>query len=221
MNAAVMRGFDVVLHVADEQRLVRAQMIFGEDVMDFFSLVPDVRVGLVEVGVEAGDAALHLEMIAMHRAQKKSAEFLRAAKFEKVTRVRQRAHGVLCLPETVVKPAFQLQQRHVRRVAVVKILERQGKLRAELIQRHLRTPRPGQDEIRCLQNGGQIVHQRPGPVENDVANHAGNLTAKHTKHTKLFPIVLVLVARPRLGRIFDYADEHEHGENFECLKLET
>ena len=72
MDPAVMRGLDVVLHVADEQRLVRAQMIFGEDFVNFFPLVPNVRVGLVEVSVESGDLALRHEMIVMHRAQKKS-----------------------------------------------------------------------------------------------------------------------------------------------------
>ena len=96
----------------------------------------------------------------MHRAQKKGAQLLRAAKFEKVARVRQRAHGILCLPEAAVEPVFELGHRHVRRVAVIKIRERQGKLRAELVQRHLRAAGLGEDEIRRLQNGGQIVHQR-------------------------------------------------------------
>jgi hypothetical protein len=76
-----------------------AQMIFGEDFVDFFPLVPNVRVGLVEKGVEAGDAALRQEMIAMHRAQKKRAQLLRAAKFQELARVRQFADGILRLPE--------------------------------------------------------------------------------------------------------------------------
>jgi hypothetical protein len=71
----------------------------------------------------------------------------------------------------------------VRRVAVVKIRERQGKLRAKFVQRHLRAAGLGEDEIGRLQNGGQIVHQRAGPVEDDVANHK-NLTTKNAKNTK-------------------------------------
>jgi len=31
MNAAGVRGFDVVLHVADKKRFVRLEMVFGED----------------------------------------------------------------------------------------------------------------------------------------------------------------------------------------------
>ena len=134
-------------------------MIFGEDFVDFFPLVPNVRVGLVEVGAKAGDAALHQEMIAMHRAQKKRAQLLRAAKLQEVARVRQFANGILRLPETAVKPVFELGHRHVRRVAVVKIRERQGKLGAKFVQRHIRAAGLGEDEIGRLQNGGQIVHQ--------------------------------------------------------------
>jgi hypothetical protein len=71
----------------------------------------DVRVGLVEVGAEPGDAALRQEMIVMHRAQKKSAQLLCAAKLQEVTRIRQFVDGILRLPETAVKPGFELWQR--------------------------------------------------------------------------------------------------------------
>ena len=95
----------------------------------------------------------------MHRAQKKRAQLLCAAKLQEVARIRQLVDRVLRLPETAMKPVFELWHRHVRRVAVVKIRERQGKLGAKFVQRHLRAAGLGEDEIGRLQNGGQIVHQ--------------------------------------------------------------
>jgi hypothetical protein len=81
-----------------------------------------------------------------------------------------------------VKPVFKLRHRDVRRVPVVKLGERQGKFRAELFQRHLGFAGLREDKIRGFQNGGQIVHQSPGPVEDDVADHAWKLTAKARRH---------------------------------------
>ena len=67
MDAAVLGRLDVVFHVADEQRFVRLEIVFGEDFVDFFALVPNIGVGLVEKGVETGDAALRLEIVARGR----------------------------------------------------------------------------------------------------------------------------------------------------------
>src|SRR5208337_5280008 len=74
--------------------------------------------------------------------------------------------------------------RHVRGVAVVEIRKRQRKLGAEFVERHLRLAGLREDKIRRLQNGGQIVHQRARPIEDDVANHEVYLTTKNAKNTK-------------------------------------
>ena len=142
----------------------------------FSAFVQDIGVGPVEKGVEAGHAALNQEMVVMDGAQHEGAQPAGAAKFEKITRVRQFRHGILNLAVMAVEPVLQLRQRHVRRVAVVKIRERQGKFRAKFLQRHLRAVGLGQNEIGGLPDGGQIVHQRARPVEDDVANHTDSLT---------------------------------------------
>jgi 23S rRNA pseudouridine2457 synthase len=178
MDAAVFGGLDVVLHIADEKRFRRLQIIFFENLVDFLSLVPNVGVRLVEKGVEAGHATVCLEVFGVDGAQQKRAKFSGAAKFQKVARVRQFGHGSLRLPEAVMKPVFKLRQRDVRRVTVVKLRERQGKFRAELFARHFGFARLRQNKIGRLQNGGQIVNQSAGPVEDNVADHAENLTAK-------------------------------------------
>ena len=171
MHAAMLSGLDVMFHVADEQRFIRLKIVFGEDLVDFFALVPNIHVRFFEKYVKAGNAALDFEMVGVDGAQEKRAEFFGTAKFQKFARMWQFGHGSLRTFEFGVKPVFKLRHRHVRRVAVVKLGEWQRKLRAELFQRHLRPTCLRQNKIRGLQDGGQIVHQSPGPVEDDVADH--------------------------------------------------
>ena len=99
--------------------------------------------------------------------------------------MRQFADGRPGALEFRVKPFFKLRHGHVRCVAIVKIRERQGKLSAKFLQRHFRFAGLHQDEVGRLQDGGQIVHQSAGPIENDIADHAGNLTAIRPKGTKM------------------------------------
>jgi 23S rRNA pseudouridine2457 synthase len=82
-----------------------------------------------------------------------------------------------------MEPVFQLRQRHVRRVAIVKIRERQGKFRAKLFQRHFGAVGPGEDKIGRFPDGRQVIHQGARPVEDDVADHALILTTDFTNFT--------------------------------------
>jgi len=59
--------FDVVFHVADEQRFVRLKIIFGEEVVDLLPLVPDIGVGLLKKAVEVNHASLHGKMVGVDR----------------------------------------------------------------------------------------------------------------------------------------------------------
>ena len=178
MNAAVARGGDVVLHVANEQRLVRLQMVLAENLVDFFTFVPNAGIGPVEQRAKAGDAALRLEIVTLHRAQKQRAHLFRAAEFQKLPRVRERDHGRLQPAIRGMKPRLQLRHGNVRRMAVVKLREGQFKLRAKFGPRHRRPAGLAEHLVRRLQHGGQVVHQSSRPVENNVADHAGNLTVR-------------------------------------------
>ncbi len=71
------------------------KIVFGEDVVDFFALVPDIGVRPVEKNVKADHAALHGKMVGVNGAQEKRAEFFCAAEFQKIARVRQFHHGSL------------------------------------------------------------------------------------------------------------------------------
>jgi 23S rRNA pseudouridine2457 synthase len=192
MNAAMLGRLNIMFHVADEERFVGLELVFGEDVVDFFAFVPNVGIGFFKKGVEVNNAALHGIMVGVNGAQEERAEFFRAAEFQKIARVRQLHDGGLSLLKAAVKPVFELRHWDVRRVAVVKFRERQGKFRAELLERHFRFASLLQNKIRGFQDGGQIVHQGSGPVEDDVADHEKNLTTKAPRH-QVFVSLCVLV----------------------------
>ena len=186
MNAAVPGGLDVVLHIAHEQGFVRAQAVFGEDGVDFFALVPNADVRLVEKSVEAGEATLGGEIITVDGAQEEGAEIAGAAELEKVAGVGEGADGVLGQAETGVEPGFELGHGHMGSMALVKIGERQGKFRAKLLERHFLLAGLREDKIGGLQDGGQIVHQRARPVEDDIVNHGAKLTTKEPRNKAAF-----------------------------------
>ncbi len=187
MHAAVPGGGDVVFHVADEQRFLRLQLVFPQNFVDLFALVPDIGVGLVNKGVKAVLAALGFEMVAVDGAQQKRAEPAGAAELQKGPRVRELGDRVLELPIGGVEPFLELRHGHVRRVPVVETGEGQLKFRAKLRQRHRGLSGLREDKIGRLQHGGQIIHQRARPVENDVADHGSHLTTKHAQNTKKNP----------------------------------
>jgi len=110
-------------------------------------------------------------MVAVDGAQHERAHVAGAAKFQEIARVRQFQHGILNLTVMAVEPVFQLRQRHVRCVALIKIRERQGKFRAKLLQRHFGAVSLVEHKVGRLPDGGQIVHERARPVEDDVTDH--------------------------------------------------
>src|SRR5436189_6156698 len=109
-----------MLHVADKERLGRAQFVVLKNLVNLLPLIPEADVGLVEILAKAAGALLHVEMVLVHRAQKKGAHLAGAAEFQKLPRVRQRADGILHLPEAAMKPFFELRQGDMRYVLVVK-----------------------------------------------------------------------------------------------------
>src|SRR5437667_11772977 len=126
---------DVVLHVSHEKRLGGNELILRENLMDFGALVPDAEIGPLKEIAEPVLCRLSDEMIEMNRAENKQSQTLLPAKHQKFPGVRQLSHGILHLFEAAMKPTFQLADRDVRRVPLVKICEGQAKLRAKFLER--------------------------------------------------------------------------------------
>ena len=75
MNSAVVRRFNVVLHVADVQRLIFRQVVHLDDGMNFFPLVPYVEVGALEAIAHPGVVSLFCEVLRLDGAEDKAAKF--------------------------------------------------------------------------------------------------------------------------------------------------
>ena len=172
MDAAVLRGLDVVRHVADEDGGLRVEAVLGEELLDDLPLVPDAGVRPVNEPPEIRARGLGLPVVGMHRAQEKRPHAALAAEDEKLARVRQRLDEVLHFAEAFVKPFLQLHHRHAGQVAVVEGLERQAELGAELVEGQLRFAGGDKDMVGGAQHGGQVIHQRARPIKDDVLNHA-------------------------------------------------
>ena len=175
MHAAVLGGFDVVLHVADEEGFGGIKVVGVQDLVDFLALVPHPGVGDVDKGIKAGHEAVGGIVGGMRGAEEKGANFLAAAEFEEFAGVRQFHHGTLGALKLAMEPFLQLRHGHAGQVAVVKLFEWQREFGAKLFQAHGWPAGLGQNIIGSLQDGGQVVDKGARPVKNDVANHGESL----------------------------------------------
>src|SRR5215471_11201186 len=103
-DASMPCRLDIVLHVADEERLVGFKSVLSQEFVEFCSFVPDIDVGAVQIFIEPGHHGLNGEMVAMHGAQEECAHLASAAEFEEVAGMRQLANQVLDLFEATVEP---------------------------------------------------------------------------------------------------------------------
>ena len=147
-----------------------------QDGVDHLALVVDADVGVVEELAQAGVAVLDLVEARVDGAEEEGSQPALAAELQEVPREGQGNDGVLHLAEALVKPALQLRQRHVRDMALIEGTEGQLKLGTEPVQRHLGDTGHAEDVVRRVPHGGEVVHQRPGPVEDDVANHGATVS---------------------------------------------
>ena len=68
VNAPVLGGFNVMLHVPDKERLVGLKLVLFEDFMDLFPFIPNTQIRFFNVRAEGGYLGLHGEMVVMDRA---------------------------------------------------------------------------------------------------------------------------------------------------------
>src|ERR1035437_9674417 len=116
-------------------------------------------------------------MVAIDGAQQEGAELASAAKLQELARVGQRADRALHLAEPAVEPGLQLREGNVRHVPVVENRKRQAELGAKLFQAHLRPLGLSEDVVGRLPDGGQVIHERARPVEDNVPNHGPSVVA--------------------------------------------
>src|SRR5512135_2846029 len=74
-----------------------------------------------------------------------------------------------------MEPGFQLGQGNVRDMPIIEDRKGEAKFGAELLECQLRTLRLRQHVIGRFPHRRQVVHQRSGPIENDIPNHLANV----------------------------------------------
>src|SRR5512133_115410 len=70
-----------------------------------------------------------------------------------------------------MKPNLELAQRYVRGVLVVEDSKREAKLGPERVQRDSGFARLLQNVVGRFPNRGQVIHEGPGPVKNNIPQH--------------------------------------------------
>ncbi len=171
-HAPVVGGFDVMLHVTDEEGFRGVEVVVAEELVDALAFVPDAEVRGIEEGVEASGAGLDGEVVGVDGAEDERLEVVLAAEFEELAGVGEWGDGVLDLAEALVEPGFELGGGDVGEVAFVEAGEGEAEFGAELVEAKRLETGLLKDEVGGLPDGGQIIDQGAGPVEDDVADHA-------------------------------------------------
>ena len=170
-HAAVARGFDIVDHVADKGGFIAVQPVLVEDLADLGAFVhhPDIR--MLEVMGETEFGRLHFVMLALHRTEQKEAPSALAAKIEKLVEAGQGRDVILDFDEPAMEDGLEIGQRNIGQVLLVKLGERQAELLAEFLATERRTPVFLENKVGRADDRRQIVNQRSGPIEEEVAQH--------------------------------------------------
>src|SRR2546428_2752494 len=87
-----------------------------------------------------------------------------------------------------VKPLFQLRQRDMPGISLVKMFERKTELGTELVECQFGHACLFENIVGRPPDRRQIVHQSPRPIENDVPNHRRSLVP--TPHRAIQTTVL-------------------------------
>lgn len=170
-------GFDIVNHIADEGGLGRIEGVGGEDFADFFPLVQNFDVGLLEGVADAEAGGLGFEMGALDGAEEEGAAAGAGAEVEELAGTGKKADVVLKAGEEALVEDFQALGAGLGEEFRVEAQEREAEVGAELFERHFGTPVVAEDGVCGLNNGTEVVDQGAGPIEDDVFQK-GRLTTE-------------------------------------------
>ena len=176
VGAAMFGGIDVVLHVADEERLGGIESVFRKEFVDFFSFVPDLDVRSLEVVVPVQGFDLDGVVIAVNGAEQERSNPVGCAELEEWFGVRERLDAMLHLLKFPVEPLFELGQGDIRGMLFVESCEGEAEGGAELVERHRWFIEFFEDMIGGLPHGGKVIDQCSGPVEDDISDHGAGMS---------------------------------------------
>ena len=114
---------------------------------------------------------LHVEMLRLHRTEEEKTAPARAAEVEEFVEPRQGRHFVLNFDKTPVEQRIELGQRNIGEELLVEIGEGQPEMLPELVAGQGRLTELPEHVIRRADDRRQIIDQRAGPIEEEIAQH--------------------------------------------------
>jgi len=170
-DAAVAGGGDVVIHVANKEGLFRPEIVIFENAVDGIPFVGHAGIGFAEEVVHAQTAGLVLEVGLVNGAEKKNGEFAGVTVFEDLARSGQKGDGVMKLPENLPENFLELVEGGVGNVLFVEAFVGEVELFPKGLTVEGGFAVGGENAVGGLQDGGEVVHEGAGPIEDEVADH--------------------------------------------------
>jgi hypothetical protein len=170
-DATVAGGGDIVLHVADEEGLFRAEVVVFENAVDGVPLVGHTGIGLAKEVVHAQAAGLVLEVGLVDGAEEKDGKVAGVAVFKDLSRPGEKGDGVVKFAKDLPKDFLQFLEGGVGNVFFVEALIREIEFFPEGLAVKRGFPVGSEDPVGGFQDGGKVVHESAGPVEDQVADH--------------------------------------------------
>jgi hypothetical protein len=169
-HSGVFRGVDVVNHVADENRFRRIEIVLGQQVEDDLALIERLHISVLEIFLHAEASALGLEMFLVDGAEQERRHLPRLEVVEKIERMGQHGDAGLEQLESGVIMVIKLGQRRLGQVLLIEIGEGEIELLAKVLRAEGGLAIMLEYLVGRLEDRIEIVDQRAGPVENDVAD---------------------------------------------------
>jgi len=157
-------------HIAHEQRLVGSDGLVPEQFANHDPLVHRTGVHLSEIPDDVQPLGLYLPVPRGDGAQEKDTHALPVGIFQHLARPGQQGDHVLIPVEHVVVMAIQLLDRRLGKPLAIEVRKREIEPGAKLPLRPRLGPKRLEHRIRRRKNRREIVHERPGPVEDQVAD---------------------------------------------------
>jgi hypothetical protein len=160
-----------VFHIPDKKGLFRPEVVVLENPVDGVTLVGDARIGLAKEVVYAEAAGLVLKVGLVDGAEEKDGQVPGVAVFEDFASTGKQGDRMVELAEHFAKDLLQLMKGGVGNVLFVKAFVGEIEFFPKSLPVEGRFAVGGKDAVGGLEDGGEVVGQGAGPVEDDIADH--------------------------------------------------
>jgi hypothetical protein len=148
--------------------------------MDGLPLVHDSGVGFVEIVVDPKAFGLMEKILSSDTAQKKSWKLVVVTVLKNLFGSRQEGNRVVVLAEDLAEYLFEPFKGNTREVFFVKALIGEVELFTEGFPVKERLAVESEDVVGGSQNRGEVIHERSGPVKDEISDQGGSRRKEST-----------------------------------------